>query len=184
MCYIFCMNYLVVLGTVRKGRYSKAVADFIVKTAKKNYPKEHFELLDIKDLNLSLNQEGSKLTDTSLIEKLKSTHGFIFVFPEYNHSFPASLKLFIDLWDKDRLYLHKTCACVGVSSGRYGGTRAIESFINVARALGMFVTYRDANITKVQEEFKNSVPENPKKWENLVTPMLEELVKVTNLLIK
>jgi NAD(P)H-dependent FMN reductase len=65
--------------------------------------------------------------------------GFLVVVPEYNGSFPGVLKYFIDMLQfPDSLY-EKPAAFIGLSSGRWGGVRAVEQ-------LEMIFQYRHAHL--------------------------------------
>jgi len=76
---------------------------------------------------------------------------FFIVVPEYNHSFPGSLKRMLDSELKN--YIHKPVAFAGVSAGPWGGVRAIESLLPAVREMGLVATSADMQFPKVQELF-------------------------------
>ena len=168
------MRFLIFLGTVRQGRYSEPVAEFVLQTAQQTYPDHEFELIDPRKLPLSWQDEGMEVELPQLRQKVEQSDGFVAVFPEYNHSFPGSLKYLLDL--NLKAYIHKPISFVGVSSGAFGGTRAIESLVNVVRELGLVATFTDVNFSFVQKEFDNYQIQDPDKWARRIKRMLTELL--------
>lgn len=67
------------------------------------------------------------------------TDGLLTVVPEYNGSFPGILKYFIDMLRFPDSLLEKPAAFIGISSGRWGGVRAVEH-------LEMVFQYRHAHL--------------------------------------
>lgn len=52
--------------------------------------------------------------------------GIVIVVPEYNGSYPGVVKYFIDMLRFPESLVDKPAALVGLSSGRWGGLRAVE----------------------------------------------------------
>ncbi len=72
-------------------------------------------------------------------ETLKQSAKWVFVFPEYNGSFPGALKLFIDalsVRDYQGIFSGKTAALVGTASGRSGNIRGLDHFTAVLQHMG------------------------------------------------
>lgn len=59
-------------------------------------------------------------------EAVFEAEGVVTVVPEYNGSFPGVLKYFIDMLQFPESLVGKPAAFVGLSSGRWGGLRAVE----------------------------------------------------------
>lgn len=76
---------------------------------------------------------------------------FFIVTPEYNHSFPGSLKRMLD--SEYASYIHKPVAFAGVSNGAWGGARAVESLIPAVREMGLVATSWSVYFPKVQDIF-------------------------------
>lgn len=123
------MKLLVVASSVREGRAGKKVADWFVEQVKKDGRFEP-ELVDLKELNLSYelpamvpsavkNGEYEKEEDRKWAETVKSSDAVVFVNPEYNHSFPASVKNAVDHLFEE--WNHKPAAVVnyGASSNAF-----------------------------------------------------------------
>lgn len=79
---------------------------------------------------------------------------FIFVFPEYNGTFPGSLKLFIDAVSA-RLYKdnfkNKKVGMVGISSGRAGNIRGMDQLTTVMHHLGALVMPNQLPISRIHD---------------------------------
>ena len=128
------------VGSTRPNRLAPAVAQWVHDNANQHGGAE-FDLVDIADFNLPLLDEplppamGQYSQDhtKAWAEKIASYDGFIFVTPEYNHSVPAALKNAVDY-----LYAEWNNKAVGfVSYGSAGGTRAVETWRQIAAELQM-----------------------------------------------
>jgi len=86
---------------------------------------------------LDLNKKSALL---SALEQdiLIPSSKFIFILPEYNGSFPGSLKVMIDLSDYKKVWWGKKALLTGISTGRAGNLRGMDhlagslNFLNVA----------------------------------------------------
>lgn len=123
------MRIAVIVGSTRPGRRSEAVAQWVLNTANTRTDAS-FELIDLAEVNLpfldepvpALFGEYEHAHTREWAALIASYDGFVFVTPEYNHSFPAVLKNALD-------YLHaewndKAAGFVGL--GGAGGLRAVE----------------------------------------------------------
>ncbi|MEI7498256.1 MAG: NAD(P)H-dependent oxidoreductase [Candidatus Falkowbacteria bacterium] len=134
----------VILGSIREGRAGIKVAEWYMKTVK-NLDTADFELLDLKDYPLPLFADaelpGMRQGDHAnpevnrWLKKLESGDGFIFVTPEYNHSYTSVLKNAIDYAYKE--WVGKPIGFVGYG-GFAGGARAVEQLRLVAAELRMY----------------------------------------------
>ncbi|MFA5946476.1 MAG: NAD(P)H-dependent oxidoreductase [Patescibacteria group bacterium] len=119
------MNIVVLLGTVRKGRQSEKPYRVILDLLKKKGAE--VVAVDCADLDLPrfdgerYEHAGVKL----LTSAVAAADAIIVVTPEYNHFIPGVLKDAIDFCRK-REIMSKPLATVGVSSGAFGGVRAIK----------------------------------------------------------
>lgn len=147
------INLLVILGTGHKGSSSEKVADYIFSTAQK---KEDFTatFFDIKNVNMSLTDDGLYKSDPEVSKILENADAYVFVVPEYNHGYPGSLKMFLDSYFDE--YAHKAVAMVGVSSGNFGGARALIALSSVLRRVGMIVSTKDLYIGNAGEFFRDN----------------------------
>ncbi|MEV6008005.1 NAD(P)H-dependent oxidoreductase [Streptomyces sp. NPDC051976] len=139
----------IVIGSVREGRFGPVVASWIAEQARAHGGFE-IEVVDLADVEvpLALPAAPPKYAGDSyprpdgmapLTAALESADAFLLVTPEYNHSYPASLKAAID-WH----FTQWTAKPVGFVSygGAAGGRHAVLHLENVLTELHA-VTIRD-----------------------------------------
>ncbi|MBM7775584.1 NAD(P)H-dependent FMN reductase [Actinokineospora baliensis] len=134
----------VIIGSVRKGRFGPTAAKWFAERAAAHDDVE-LDIIDLVDFDLP-----TVLTDTpaqdvkaklgELDTRLTAADAFVVITPEYNHSYPASLKAFID-WH----FTHWRAKPIGLISygGQAGGLRAVEHLRQVFAELHA-VTIRDS----------------------------------------
>lgn len=140
----------VLAGTTREQRKSIFAARLVAEVGN-TFEEIETEVIDPKDFNFpgdGNDPEGKDARYTALTER---ADGFFIVTPEYNHSFPGSLKRMLDSELKN--YVHKPVAYAGVSSGQWGGVRAIEQLVGSVREMGLVSTFTDMQFPKIQEIF-------------------------------
>ena len=130
----------VILGTSRQGRASEHAARFVFEEVSKR-PDMETELIDIRNLRLSIDDAGEAIKDSQFSATVNRADGLILVVPEYNHSFPGLLKHVLDTNLKE--YIHKAVGVCGVSAGPFGGARMIQSLLPVLRELGLVTIFWD-----------------------------------------
>ncbi len=140
----------VIAGTTRQQRRSIMPAKYIADFASK-LPNVEVIFVDPKDFNLPGDGNDPEGKDPRYTEIVGKADAFFVVTPEYNHSFPGSLKRLLD--SELQLYNHKPVAFAGVSDGNWGGTRAIESLVPAVRETGLVVMSFDVYFPKVQDIF-------------------------------
>ena len=140
----------VILGTTRKGRAAENVAKFVLGEVQKRDEVET-ELIDIRDLNLPVDDAGEAIKDPKFSAAMTRADGIVIVTPEYNHGYPGMLKHALDTNLKE--YIHKAVGICGVSSGGFGGTRVIEALLPVLRELGLVTIFWDGNFSGAQQLF-------------------------------
>ncbi|AZP19761.1 NADPH-dependent FMN reductase [Streptomyces aquilus] len=131
----------IILGSTRPGRRGDQIASWVLDVARAHGGAD-YELIDLADhrlgnldegLNPSLRQYEHPHTHawSALIE---SFDGFVFLVPEYNHSFPGALKNALDY-----LYREWNDKAAGIISygGRASGVRAAEALRLVLAELGV-----------------------------------------------
>ncbi len=125
----------IICGTNRPNSNSSKVAKFYSSQLKlKNIEHNYFSLEDMpQDLLNNEMYADNQHTEMNAIQNdiLKKATKFIFVFPEYNGSFPGVLKAFIDASDIVGCWHNKKACLVGVAAGRAGNLRGMEHFTNI-----------------------------------------------------
>jgi chromate reductase len=114
----------VLVGSLRRGSYSRMTARALVRVA----PKElEFEFIEIGDLPFYNEDQEAASPPAAWIEfrrKLRGADAVLFVTPEYNRSVPAALKNAIDVGSRPygkSAWEGKPAAVVSVSPGAIGG---------------------------------------------------------------
>jgi multimeric flavodoxin WrbA len=77
---------------------------------------------------------------------------FVFIMPEYNGSYPGSLKLMMDNSDIKACWYGKKAALTGVADGRAGNLRGLDHFTNVLNYLQVNVYYNKLPFSKIGDE--------------------------------
>ena len=111
-------------------------------------------LVDPLDYNFPFDGNDPENKDPRYSELTKRADAFFIITPEYNHSFPGTLKRMLD--SELQNYIHKPVAFAGVSDGIFGGARAIESLVNTVREMGMVSTFSDVYFPQVQNLFEEN----------------------------
>jgi NAD(P)H-dependent FMN reductase len=109
------------------------------------------ELVDPVDFHFPGDGNDPEGKDPRYTEITVRADGFFIVTPEYNHSFPGSLKRMLD--SELETYNHKPVAFASCSNGRWGGVRAIESLVHPVRELGLVAASWDVQFPRVQDLF-------------------------------
>ncbi|RLP94634.1 MULTISPECIES: NADPH-dependent FMN reductase [unclassified Micromonospora] len=139
----------IIVGSVREGRFGPVVASWIADQAREHDGFD-IDVVDLADFEipLSLPAVSPKFAGDSyprphgmapLTSQLANADAFIIVTPEYNHSYPASLKAAID-WHYTQ-WTAKPVAFVSYG-GAAGGRHAVLHLENVLTELHA-VTVRD-----------------------------------------
>jgi NAD(P)H-dependent FMN reductase len=140
----------VIICSTRPGRRGAAVAQWVDAVAREHGGFD-VELVDLAAVNLPVFDEPNHpMLATYVHEHTKAwsatvarADAFVFVMPEYNHSFNAALKNALD-------YLNREWAYKAVGLVSYGGvaagTRAAQAIKPVLGALGTHVVVESINI--------------------------------------
>jgi NAD(P)H-dependent FMN reductase len=168
-----------ILGTARQGRQSEHVARFVLSEMKKR-PEIETELIDVRELKMSLADAGEEMKDAGYAEKMTRADGLVIVTPEYNHGYPGLLKHALDMCLEE--YIHKAVAVCGVSAGPFGGARVIENLLPVFRELGLVATFNDLNFGKVRDAFDERGNLKDEKYVGRFAKLLNELVWMSRVL--
>jgi len=160
-------------GTKRVGRKSINVANLILDISKE-YEEVESVLVDPNDFTFLGDGNDDSAKDPKYSEITKKADAFILVIPEYNHSFPSSLKRMLD--SELQNYIHKPVAFAGVSAGIFGGARAIESILPVVRELGLVATFADVYFGSVQDLFDDNGILLDKSYIKRIKKMFDELI--------
>ena len=169
----------VILGTTRQGRRSEFPARLVLTETEKRAGVET-ELIDIRSLQMRLDDAGEDMKDPVFSAKVERADALILVVPEYNHGYPGLLKHALDMNLKE--YIHKPVGLCGVSAGPFGGTRVIENLLPVMRELGLVTTFTDVNFSNVQKLFGENGELLDASFVRRVNSFLDELLWMARVL--
>lgn len=163
----------VIVGTTREQRKSIHAAKYIVDFGN-TLPNVDAFLVDPKDFTFNGDGNDPEGKDPRYTKIVESSDAFFIVTPEYNHSFPGSLKRMLD--SELEPYIHKPVAFAGVSSGRFAGVRAIEQLVVAVRELGLIPTFTDMHFPRIQELFDEQGTLLDESYNKYLGGVWEELI--------
>ncbi len=140
----------VLAGTTRVQRESIKAAHYVADFARK-LPNVEVIFVDPVDFNFPGDGNDLEGKDPRYTEIVAKADAFFIVTPEYNHSFPGSLKRMLD--SELQLYNHKPVAFAGASDGNWGGVRAVEALLNAIRETGLVALSWDVYFPHVDKMF-------------------------------
>lgn len=144
------LTIAVLAGTTREQRKSIHAAKLVAEVGA-TFEGVEVVFVDPKDFHFPGDGNDPEGKDPNYSAITERADAFFIVTPEYNHSFPGSLKRMLD--SELQNYIHKPVAFAGASSGQWGGVRAIEQLAISVREMGLVTTFTDMQFPKVQELF-------------------------------
>jgi len=143
-------NLKIITASTRPGRKGPALANWIFDLAKK-HTEFTVELLDLAEINLPFLDEPNhprfqkytKEHTKKWSATIAAADAFIFVTPEYNFGYPASLKNALDFLYNEWTY--KPVAFVSYG-GIAGGTRSMQALKQVISAMNMVPVLEAVNV--------------------------------------
>lgn len=175
------LTIAVLAGTTRQQRRSITAAEWIADFVRKQ-PSVEVIFVDPKEFNFPGDGNDPEGKDPRYSEITAKADAFFVVTPEYNHSFPGSLKRMLD--SELANYNHKPVAFVGCSDGNWGGTRAIESLVPAVRETGLVVLSWDLYFPRIQDIFDESgmmKPEFETRYTKNAQKLFNELIWMARL---
>jgi NAD(P)H-dependent FMN reductase len=112
-----------VIASTREGRYADVVAGFVAPLLAEHHDIE-LDVVDLADADVPAHftfQLGE--ATAAVVARLDQADAFVVVTPEYNHSYPATLKQLIDV--SGTVWVRKAVGFVSYG-GLSGGLRAVE----------------------------------------------------------
>lgn len=140
----------IIIGSVRPSRQGHLVAEWFTEIAK-THSEFDIEVLDLKEIDLPMMNEPAHPRLKSYIHEhtkawsrtIEKADAYIFVTPEYNYSFPASIKNALDYLFSE--WHGKPVAFVSYG-GISGGMRAVQELKIPITTLGMMPLPQAVNI--------------------------------------
>lgn len=175
------LTIAVLAGTTRLQRESIKAAQYIAAFGRQQ-PGVEIIFADPKDFNFPGDGNDPEGKDPRYTEVVAKADAFFIVTPEYNHSFPGSLKRMLD--SELALYNHKPVALAGASNGNWGGVRAVEALVPAIRETGLVVLSWDVYFPRVQDIFDETgqmKPEFSERYDKSVQKIYDELIWMAKL---
>ncbi|GAA0338411.1 NAD(P)H-dependent oxidoreductase [Actinoallomurus spadix] len=171
----------VIVGSVREGRFGTTVADWFAGQARQRADVE-VDVIDLAEVGLPLTFPAfgsAPASETAralekVTPRLAAADAFVVVTPEYNHSFPASLKNVID-WHNAEWHAKP----VGFVSygGLSGGLRAVEHLRPVFAEVHAVTVRETVSFHQAWERFDaEGRPVDPAGCETAAKALLDQLL--------
>ncbi len=167
------LHIAILEGTTRPQRQSLHAA-LLIEEVGKALPGVEVRLVDPTMFTFPGDGNDPEGKDARYTEITVWADAFFIVTPEYNHSFPGSLKRMLD--SELANYIHKPVAFASVSSGRWGGIRAIEALATTVRELGLVSTFTDVQFPNVGKVFDSEGKLLDEIYRELVGKSYTELI--------
>ncbi|MBT2489348.1 NAD(P)H-dependent oxidoreductase [Streptomyces sp. ISL-96] len=177
------LNLAVIVGSVREGRFAPVVADWFVEQAQR-HGRFNVDLIDLADTPLPLELPAvppamepdlpRPASMEPLTRRLAAADAVVVLTPDYNRSFPASLKAAID-WHYTE-WQAKPIGFVGYSGGS-GGLLAIEQLRQVFNELHAHTVRDYVSFPRYYELFSpDGTLKNPEEPNGAAKVMLDQLL--------
>jgi NAD(P)H-dependent FMN reductase len=166
----------VLAGTTRQQRESIKAARYIADFGAK-LPGVEIIFVDPTEFHFPGDGNDPEGKDPRYTEITRKADAFFVVTPEYNHSFPGSLKRMLD--SELATYNHKPVAFAGASNGNWGGVRAVEALVPAVRETGLVVMSWDVYFPRVQDIFDDNgviLAEYEQRYSENLTKLYGELI--------
>ncbi|MEO6729442.1 MAG: NADPH-dependent FMN reductase [Candidatus Dojkabacteria bacterium] len=173
------LNIVVIEGSKRTGRLSLTAARYVYDIGK-TIPGLDISFIHPEDFHLTSEGHLPEDKDPKFSEITAKADGFFVVSPEYNHSYPSSIKRLLD--SEYENFHHKVMAFGGVSNGPWGGVRCLEALNGVAKALGLATLRKDVQFPFIQDIFDDTGKPKDPEFEKRVIGVYEELIWVAKAL--
>jgi NAD(P)H-dependent FMN reductase len=172
----------IIVGSTRPGRAGQPIAEWFAERARAHGGFD-VEVVDLAEVGLPLLDEPNHprlgqytkqhTKDWSAI--IDRADAIVFVTPEYNYGYPASIKNAID-------FLHREWRDKPVGFVSYGGvaagTRAVQQLKQVVTTLRMVPVFESVNIPWHAQLIKDGKFEGNEGLEQAASIMLDELQRV------
>ncbi len=176
---------MIIVGSIRPGRIGLPIASWARQRAEQN----DFEIdfVDLAELNLPFLDEPThprlkQYTQPHTIawsERVEAADAFLFVTPEYNHSFSPALKNALDFLNNE--WWRKPLGFVSYG-GVSGGTRGVVALTTVTSALGLVKIGANVEINFAAQHIVDGVFQPGDKENAILDKGLGELIELSDLL--
>jgi NAD(P)H-dependent FMN reductase len=174
------MSHIALLSaSIRDGRQSDRVALHLAAHIQRE-GRHTVDLIDLREQEFPLFHERLKFLSSpspeviAFAERIRKADGVVMVVPEYNGSYPASLKNIIDLLTED--WRRKPIALVPVSSGAFGGAQLTTQLVFTLWKIRAWVVPGAMQVPSVKDQFQaDGTAADPEAWAKRCKALLDEL---------
>jgi chromate reductase len=117
-------NVALIVGSLRKQSFTRAIANAVVELAPRSLKFEHVDYGNLPLYNQDLDPDGPPQAWVEFRNRIRGLDAVLFATPEYNRSIPGGLKNAIDVGSRPygkSVWAGKPCAVISVSPGAVGG---------------------------------------------------------------
>lgn len=176
------LTIAVLAGTTRAQRESIKAAHYI---ASHGRALDNVEIIFVDPADFLFPGDGNdpEGKNPRYSEITANADAFFIVTPEYNHSFPGTLKRMLD--SELANYTRKPVAIAGASNGNWGGLRAVESLLPTLRKMGFVVMSTDVYFPYVHTMFGDSgdlLDEHKQRYDTNIGNLYSDLIWFADML--
>ena len=146
------IRIVAILGSIRPDNMTSKALGLVADEIRK-HPDIQLEVIDPKNLNLSLPGEADERSAQMLQKIVAKATGVILATPEYHGSYSSVIKLVIDNLGFPSVLAGKPVALLGVAAGQIGAIKAIEHLRSVCSHIGAIVLPGVVSIAGVHKYF-------------------------------
>ncbi len=173
----------VISGTDRPDSHTLKVANYVMGIYREQH--EAVDLIDIakldmKDVATGDYYKGPQGTYKEAEARVAKAEGLVIVVPEYNGSYPGSLKLFIDYWRYPATFEHRPVAFIGLGA-RWGGLRPIEHLQQVFGYRNAYCFPQRVFLSNIRSIFKDGKVDD-QLLHGLIETQAKDFLKFVNAL--
>lgn len=147
--------YTIVSGTNRPGsitrRFAEVYEQLLLETGAA-VQFFHLEKLPEAVFRCDVYEKVKQPEVKAIQDIFEQTDKFIFIYPEYNGSYPGILKLLVDVMDPRIAFHDKKAGLIGISTGRAGNLRGLDQFAAVMHHMNVTVMPYLLPVSRVQAE--------------------------------
>lgn len=177
---------MIILGSVREGRVGGPIGEW-VRTVAESDDRFEVDFVDLAELQLPMMdepnhpamQQYTKAHTKAWSERVAAADGFLFIFPEYNHSYAAPIKNALDYLVVE--WRRKPVGFVNWG-GNSGGTRAQAALRPVVMQLGMVMTMGNIEINMPWEQLADGAFVPNEQQSSVLASQLDEIETLTEIL--
>jgi NAD(P)H-dependent FMN reductase len=166
------LRLAVVIGSNREGRFGGIVARWFLETIAATEGID-LDVIDLADLDLHTRIGiDPPAPMQSVFGRVADADAFVFVTPEYNHSFPASIKAFIDLHVEQ--WSGKAIGFVSYG-GIAGGLRSVEALRLVFASLNAATVRNTVSFANAWDQFTDGAPSDSERSAHAANSLVQQL---------